>query len=501
MTQLKYFKIIYIALIFIFFIFNFFKFSDLVFRDSSSKAKDTEIKGTETSKVPDDTPFEISEGLIEDDIRIIKNINYINDNIESKKLDLFLPKEMYKNQKYPLIIYIHGGAWLEGNKEYFKDYELVKNDFIVASVDYRLSTEDLFPAQIHDIKASVRWLRENANKYNIDSENIGAYGESAGGHLASLLGTTALDSNLNGNIGQNLNQSTYVKAVVSEFGLFDLSTIAEECEKNQLCITKYRLSDSIVSKLLGCSYNNCGEKLNSASPINYLNTDSGSFLLLHGEKDEIVPYQQTKDFEKKALEENLFVKTIISEEGKHIDNNDRLNYFPEIVEFFNYNLKENKYYFCESNTDFKETFSDINKSDEDFSAINKLECKNAFYGVVNDKFEPERKITRVEVIKILFNIFKQKINTNCNNFNDVDKNDENYIFIQSLKCSEKIKGYENNEFKPENTMNYAELLSLLSKYKDIDINKLSSKIDQNKPNLQKEELTRRNVAYIISSIL
>ncbi|MBP9758251.1 alpha/beta hydrolase fold domain-containing protein [Candidatus Dojkabacteria bacterium] len=501
MTQINYFKIIFISLIFIFFAFNSFSFSELIINDSSSRAQDLEVRGIADSLEPDYTPFTITEGEIVDGVRKISDIKYINDSEESKRLDLFLPEKMNLSQKYPLIIYIHGGAWLEGNKEYFKDYELVKNDFIVASVDYRLSTEDLFPAQIHDIKAAIRWLKGNAKKYNIDSENIGAYGESAGGHLASLLGTTSTDDKLNGNVGLYLDQSTEVKAVVSEYGLYDLSSIADDCENNQLCNAKYRSTDSIVSRLLGCKYDECGEDLNSASPINYLSSNKASFLLLHGKKDEIVPYQQVENFSNRLLSKSIFVETIVSEEGKHIDSKDRIANFPEIINFFNTKLKNSKYYFCDFDTDYKETYSDITRSDGTFSAINKLECKNAFYGITNDNFEPDKKINRAEVARIIFNVFDQKVNTSCNNFSDVDNLNRNYIYIQSLKCSKLINGYEENEFKPDKTILQSELIAIISKIKDISQEDMISKIEQKNLDIENIELTRRATAFIISKSL
>lgn len=331
--DIKYFRLVYIGLILVFFSYNLSGYNGSVLGENNS-----DQSGSNSASILTEVQFPDTQ--LEGGVRKITNIKYVNDSEESKTLDLFLPEKMYTEKKYPLIIYIHGGAWLEGSKDYFKDYRIVKADFIVASVDYRLSGEDLFPAQIHDIKAALRWLRKNSTKFYIDTSNIGAYGESAGGHLALLLGTTSDIPELNGNIGYDLSESTDVKAVVSEYGITNLASIAKQCEENSACITDYRENGSIIGKLLGCYYNECGSKLNQASPINYLTPDDASINLFHSKKDSIVPYEQSVEFYAKASEiESLNIQMSLSENGAHIDGELREKYLSEIIKFFSDSLK------------------------------------------------------------------------------------------------------------------------------------------------------------------
>jgi acetyl esterase/lipase len=124
---------------------------------------------------------------------VIKNIIYSNLNQKSLLLDLYLPKTI--NAKIPVILYLHGGAWKIGSKDDSKEVStvykrLVDNGYAVAVINYYLSGEAIFPAQIIDCKSAVRYLRASADKYNLDSSKIGVWGRSAGAHLANLLGTT-----------------------------------------------------------------------------------------------------------------------------------------------------------------------------------------------------------------------------------------------------------------------------------------------------------------------
>ena len=331
--DIKYFRLVYIGLILVFFSYKLSGYNGSVLGENNSNLPDSNSASMLTE-------IQFPDTQLEEGVRKITNIKYVNDSEESKRLDLFLPEKVYAEKKYPLIIYIHGGAWLEGSKDYFKDYRIVKAGFIVASVDYRLSDEDLFPAQIHDVKAALRWLRKNSTKYYIDTSNIGAYGESAGGHLALLLGTTSDIPELNGNIGYDLSESTNVKAVVSEYGITNLTSIAKQCEENTACINDYRGNGSIINKLLGCNYNECGTELKQASPINYLSPDDASIYLFHSKKDSIVPFEQSVEFNTKASEiKGLEIQMSLSKNGAHIDGELREKYLSEIIKFFSDTLK------------------------------------------------------------------------------------------------------------------------------------------------------------------
>ncbi|MFP6765685.1 MAG: alpha/beta hydrolase, partial [Planctomycetaceae bacterium] len=145
------------------------------------------------------------------------DIEFANVDGHSLKLDLYLPD----NQNAPLAVFIHGGSWKQGSKDRCYVSWLTDHGFAVASISYRLSGKAIFPAQIHDCKAAVRWLRANASKYGYSTNRIAVTGRSAGGHLAVLLGTTGGVRELEGNVGGNLDYSSGVDAIVDYFGAMD----------------------------------------------------------------------------------------------------------------------------------------------------------------------------------------------------------------------------------------------------------------------------------------
>jgi acetyl esterase/lipase len=123
-------------------------------------------------------------------------------------LDLYIPKNT--TVKPPLLVWIHGGGWQSGSKDSCPLYRETQRGYAVASLNYRLSHEAMFPAQIHDCKGAIRWLRANAEKFGYNSERIGVAGSSAGGQLVALLGTSGGVKELEGNVGGNLGQSSSV---------------------------------------------------------------------------------------------------------------------------------------------------------------------------------------------------------------------------------------------------------------------------------------------------
>ena len=141
------------------------------------------------------------------------------------KLDLYRPE---KAATPPLIVYVHGGAWRAGSREQMPLGALVRAGFAVASVDYRLSPEAPFPANVHDIKAAIRFLRGHASDWKLDARRIAIIGSSAGGHLAALVGVTNGNEDLEGNVGEFPDQSSDVQAIVSFYGAANLTTILSQ---------------------------------------------------------------------------------------------------------------------------------------------------------------------------------------------------------------------------------------------------------------------------------
>lgn len=139
----------------------------------------------------------------------LRDIEYAVVDGISLKLDLVLP-DAPSAKPAPLVVYIHGGAWISGDKSPTHAPAVLGPQYAVASVNYRLAQQAPFPAQIHDCKAAVRWLRAHAATYSIDPHRIGAWGSSAGGHLAALLGTSGGVAELEGTVGDCLGVSSTV---------------------------------------------------------------------------------------------------------------------------------------------------------------------------------------------------------------------------------------------------------------------------------------------------
>ncbi|MGA2867533.1 MAG: GDSL-type esterase/lipase family protein [Verrucomicrobiota bacterium] len=217
-----------------------------------------------------------------DGVKVLRDIEYANVDGHSLKLDLYIPENV--PQPVPLIIDVHGGGWMAVDKHEMIAAGAVKHGFAVASIDYRLSGVAIFPAQIYDCKAAVRWLRAHAGQFGLNPDKIGAWGDSAGGHLVSLLGLTANHPELEGNEG-NTNVSSRVQAVCDFYGPSDLWT------------TDHHLADSVadnaVPRLIGGLIEQNVEKARLASPLNYVTADACPFLIVHGDKDPIVPLEQS----------------------------------------------------------------------------------------------------------------------------------------------------------------------------------------------------------------
>ena len=204
-------------------------------------------------------------------------------------LDLYLPEK--GDKPLPLIVWIHGGAWMAGSKnDSSPALRFTRDGYAVAQVGYRLSQEARFPAQIHDCKAAVRWLRANAAKYNLDPNKFVAWGSSAGGHLVALLGTSGGVAELEGN-DNDLKESSRVQAVVDWFGPTDFMHIGDAESDLQ-----HNAPDSPESKLIGGAILENKDKAAKASPITYVSKDAPPFLIMHGDHDRTVPFNQSELF-------------------------------------------------------------------------------------------------------------------------------------------------------------------------------------------------------------
>ncbi|HQU41940.1 MAG TPA: alpha/beta hydrolase fold domain-containing protein [Pirellulales bacterium] len=232
-----------------------------------------------------------------------------------QKLDLLLPKEPASEEPLPVIVYIHGGAWRGGSKRdgiTFLLPSVASGKYAGVTIDYRLTNEAIWPAQIHDCKAALRWLRAHANKYNLDPKRIGVIGGSAGGHLAAMLGVSGDVDRLDGKLGGNTEQKSRVACVVDEYGPTELLAMSEFPSD-----IEHDAPDSPESRLIGGPVQDRKDAARSASPITYVSSDDPPFLLIHGTDDPLVPFDQSERFLGALKDEGVDAMLIKVQGGKH----------------------------------------------------------------------------------------------------------------------------------------------------------------------------------------
>jgi acetyl esterase/lipase len=248
-------------------------------------------------------------------IDVKRDLVYAATDNPRQKLDLFLPRKRATDKPLPIIAFIHGGGWRNGDKRggLRRVAALVESgDFVGASIGYRLTGEAIWPAQIHDCKAAIRWLRAHAEEYGFDSNQIAVMGSSAGGHLVAMLGTSGDVRKLEGTLGKHGNVSSRVNCVIDEFGPTNFLTM------NDFPGTMDHLAaDSPESKLLGQQITKVPELVREASPITYVTKDDPPILIIHGSKDPLVPYQQSVVFTEALKKSGVHVTLQKIENGQH----------------------------------------------------------------------------------------------------------------------------------------------------------------------------------------
>src|SRR5688572_24058598 len=214
-----------------------------------------------------------------------RDISYVTGGHPQQKLDLYVPKS---SANVPLIIFVHGGGFSGGDKGSQDPSRFLSEGYAFASINYRLSGDAIFPAQIEDCKAAVRWLRANAATYNLDPAYFGAWGTSAGGHLVAMLGTTGQTTFFD--VGENLGVLSRVQAVADWFGPTDF-----------LQMDAHRMPDGMghdapgspESRLIGGPIQQNRDKVVRANPITYITPMAPPFLIAHGDGDRLVPHHQS----------------------------------------------------------------------------------------------------------------------------------------------------------------------------------------------------------------
>jgi len=263
---------------------------------------------------------------------VFNNVEYVTGGHERQKLDIYLSAQRSESP-LPLIIWVHGGAWQGGSKENCPARRFAQRGYAVASINYRLSQHAIFPAQIEDCKAAVRYLRANAGKYGFDPNQFGVWGASAGGHLVALLGTTGDVKEFDK--GENLNVSSRVQAVCDYFGPTDFTVISRFPSTMD-----HNAPDSPEAKLIGGPIQENKDKCKRANPITYVTKDDPPFLIVHGDKDPLVPHNQSEILLEALKKAKVEAKLHIVEGGGHGFKDPAIEKMVE--EFFDSRLKPAK---------------------------------------------------------------------------------------------------------------------------------------------------------------
>lgn len=217
-------------------------------------------------------------------VEVLRNLVYKEPFIRPLELDLYRPAKFDRN--LPVVIWVHGGGWLNGSKDNCPAAWLAAEGFAVASINYRLSREAQWPAQIEDCRDAVRWLRENANTYRLNPERIGAWGSSAGGHLVAILGTISAPD--------RETTSSRVQAICDWFGPTDLLTMPPNMVSDARTLEQVAKSNG--AKLLGATVRDVPDKARNASGLYHVSPDDPPVLVMHGDKDPAVPVIQSERF-------------------------------------------------------------------------------------------------------------------------------------------------------------------------------------------------------------
>lgn len=212
----------------------------------------------------------------------------------AQKLDLYLPQG---TGLFPVVLLVHGGGFMFGDKvdpiAKSGTDQLLEHGFAVVNINYRLSAEAKAPAQIHDLKTAVRWLRAHAREFHLDPEKFGGWGGSAGGSLVALLGTSHGVAALEGMELGCPNESSQIQAVVDWFGPIDFLKMDEQFAQFPEAQT-HDAPESPESVLIGAPIQTRPDLAKLVNPITYISASSAPFLIQHGTADRNVPHQQSQ---------------------------------------------------------------------------------------------------------------------------------------------------------------------------------------------------------------
>jgi acetyl esterase/lipase len=268
-----------------------------------------------------------------DDVHITRDLEYARAGDVPLKLDLYIPTNVTTP---PVVVWVHGGAWRGGSKNNPSIQPLTEKGYAVASVEYRLSPVAQFPAQIHDLKAAIRYLRGTAKDHGISADKIAISGGSAGGHLAALVGVTNGVKHLEGDLGNHKSQSSDIQAIVVFYGASNLTTILTQSTPHGV-----NMRVPALELLLGGQPESKPDLARLASPVFHVDKSDPPLLWYHGDQDPQMPVNQGLEMLGAYKKLNLPVTFEPVHGGSH---GGRLFFTPEqfqqVADFLNSNLQK-----------------------------------------------------------------------------------------------------------------------------------------------------------------
>ncbi len=257
----------------------------------------------QAAELPQGTPLQVN--VTQNEVKMISDVVYSQVSMRgysnvALKMDVLVPQLADKKAKMPAIIFVTGGGFINANKDNYLHQRMIlaERGYVVASIQYRVAPTVKFPAPVEDVKAAVRYLRSHADKFNVDAKHIGLYGGSAGGYLVAMAGTTNGDKKYD--VGENLNVSSDVQAVVDVYGISDMFTIgsdySEEVQQKHMSAGATEalwINGSGVFGGLDGGIMADPEATKQASPVTHVDGNEPPFLIMHGDKDVLVSPSQS----------------------------------------------------------------------------------------------------------------------------------------------------------------------------------------------------------------
>lgn len=264
----------------------------IIFLSCSSKQTSTPQPTPQPTNtlLPSPNPFTLYGEALAD-------LAYCTTGASLQKMDMYFPDS---GGPWPVLAYVHGGSWMHGDKSeaiMFAD-QMTSQGYLLVSINYRLYPEGKFPNMIEDVKCAIRFLRAHAGAYNLDPNRIAAMGPSAGGHLVSLLGTS--DGSAGWDVGEYLDQSSRVQAVIAMAPVTDLTR---------------NFPNADIEAMRGIGFGE--DNIVLASPITHVTVDDPPFLLIHGDQDEVVPFEQTQLMYDRLVQTNVPAQLVIVKNAGH----------------------------------------------------------------------------------------------------------------------------------------------------------------------------------------